>query len=105
MNRKSVLRKRRKDLIRWSNGTFKEYVLNLDEDDEIIPDRKEWGYHVEATVNGWRICAPDRNRWEAIYAAWDCAKWCLNRPPQKSVADMSTEEIVERVVEGVRNAT
>ena len=80
MNRKSVMRKRRKDLLRWSKGEYKESVLNLDMDDKIIPDRKQWGYCVECNVNGYSIGAPDRTRFEAIYAAWDCAKWALTQP-------------------------
>lgn len=81
MSRMSVLRKRRKALLKWSNGDYKEEVLNTDLDGRILPDKKEWGYGVECTINGHFICAPDRNRFDAIYAAWDCAKWVLTLEP------------------------
>lgn len=83
MNRKSVLRNRRRDLMRWSNGTFKETVLKYEPDSEALPKllpKKKWCYEVCCEINGYRVFAADETRWDAIYLAWDCARWAIKEP-------------------------
>ena len=56
-----------------------EKVLNKDDDGTILP-RKEWGYCVNAVINGYRISSPD----DSWYLAWQgmnaCVKWAISQP-------------------------
>ncbi len=79
MNRKSVIRARRKEIMRLGK-IVKEEILNRDDDGNLYP-KKEWGYAVNAIVNGRSIYAADRNRFEAMYSCYDGAKWAAKQEP------------------------
>lgn len=80
MNRKRRACQLRKNIMRL--GTIiREEVLNKDEDGNIEPDKKEWGYRVEAIVNGWHITAPDDSWYEAYKGCLECAEWAMTQKP------------------------
>lgn len=76
--KKKMIRKWRKNVYRHATKVT-EKVLNKDDDGTILP-RKEWGYCVNAVINGYRISSPD----DSWYLAWQgmnaCAKWAISQP-------------------------
>ena len=96
MNRMSVLRKRRKELYKLADNV-KEYALKEDLDGGILP-RREWGWCVEAEVNGYRVCSPDSNQFEAVQAALDTVKWAMTLPP--CITSSKHIEATEEALEG-----
>lgn len=82
--RKRIIRRLRKNLMRMGK-IIKEEVLNKDDDGSIISDKKEWGYCVEAKVNGWHISAPDVSWYGAYKGAYWGAKWAMKQPTREKV--------------------
>jgi len=82
VNRKSVTRARRKEIMRLGTITWEGW-LNSDEDGSPKLPRKEWGYSVHADVNGWHIAAPDHNPFEAYKACLECARMCMEKRPDE----------------------
>lgn len=81
MNRKSVTRARRKEILRLGTIAWEGW-LTRDEDGTRWP-RKDWGYSIHADINGWHIAAPDRNPFEAYKTCLECAKMCTERTPNE----------------------
>ncbi len=82
MNRKSIMRRNRKEIMRLGRIIETE-VLKRDEDGKICP-KEEWGYCVRAEVNGWRISSPDRNWYEAYVGCLEAARCAAEiGPPRK----------------------
>lgn len=80
MNRKRKIRQMRKNLMRL--GTIiREEVLNKDDNGNLYP-KKEWGYCVEAVVNGWTVTAPDDSWYEAYKGCLWASKWAAQQPPR-----------------------
>ena len=77
--RKQMIRKFRKNIMKLGKITKVE-VLNRDDDGNKYP-KKEWGYFVEAIVNGWKICSPDRNWYESYKACADMARYAMEYEP------------------------
>ena len=69
----------RKEIMKLGKITKVE-VLNKDDDGKKYPNKKDWGYCIEATVNGYHICCPDRSWYEAWKAMLDCARWSMTEP-------------------------
>lgn len=75
--RKRIMRRVRKNIMQL--GTIvREEVLNKDEEGNIEPDKRKYGYCVEAVVNGWHICAPDDSWYMAYKGCLEAAKACLD---------------------------
>lgn len=83
--RTRVIRKRRKEILRHCTD-FKEEALNRDDDGMLFP-KKDRGYCVEFKVNGFGCSCPDRNRFEAMYAAVDCARWLAKKDVVKELEE------------------
>ena len=80
MNRKCRAKQIRKSILKM--GTIiREEILNKDDDGTVIPNKKEWGYSVEAIVNGWRITAPDDCWYQAYKGCLEAAKWAMEQKP------------------------
>ena len=100
MNRKSIIRRNRKKLMRLGEIT-EEIVLSRDDDGVKYP-KKEWGYSVHCKVNGWTICAPDRNKYEAFKGALEAAEWATERSYDDFVKDH--QDLVEEAKKGEQHA-
>lgn len=83
MNRKSVTRGRRKNLLRLGTD-FKEEPLVRFDDGTKMPKRMR-GYWVEVTVESFKIYVSDRSRFNAMQAAWECAKWATTQIPKGEI--------------------
>ena len=59
------MRKWRKNVLRYGEDV-KESILNTDENDNIIPDKSQWGYCVKFVCNGFRCSCPD-DSWYGVY--------------------------------------
>jgi len=79
MNRKSVTRARRKEIMRLGRIT-EERWLSRDDDGTKYP-KKDRGYTVHAEVNGYSIIAPDYNRFEAFKGMLEAARWAAEQKP------------------------
>ena len=82
MNRKSVTRARRKEIMRLGTITWEGWLNSYEDGSPKLP-RKEWGYSVHADVNGWHIYAPDHNPFEAYKACLECARMCMEKRPDE----------------------
>ena len=78
MNRKSIIRARRKEIMKLGKIT-EERHLSRDDDGNKIPKR-ERGYTVHAIVGDWSIYAPDHSKFEAFKGMLDAAKWAAENP-------------------------
>ena len=58
----------------------REEILNRDDDGKLLP-KKEWGYCVEAIVNGYQITAPDDSWYGAYQGCLEAAKWAAEQEP------------------------
>ncbi len=81
MNRKSVTRARRKEIMRLGVITFEGW-LTRDDDGNRWP-RKDWGYSIHANINGFRIITPDCNPFEAYKSCLETARMCMKMNPNK----------------------
>ena len=79
MNRKSIIRRMRKNVMR-NAIIVREEILNRDDDGKLYP-KKEWGYCVEVIANGWLITAPDDNRYESYKGVTEAIEWALEQQP------------------------
>ena len=77
--RKRIARRIRKNIMRLGKIT-REEVLNRDDDGKLYP-KKECGYCVEATVNGYKLSAPDDSWYEAYKGCYFMAKWASEQEP------------------------
>ena len=77
--RKRIIRRIRKNIMRLGKIT-REEVLCRDDSESLLP-KKEWGYTVHATVNGYRICAPDDSWLGAYRGCYEAAKWASEQEP------------------------
>ena len=102
MNRKRKGDQIRKQLMRMGKNYYEEY-LNTDDDGNRYPNRREWGYGVFITVNGRRICAVGRNRYEAMKGALDAAIWASQEPyftePKGSKVIVLSDEEASKIVD------
>lgn len=80
MNRKSIMRRNRKEIMKLGKIIETE-VLKRDDDGMVYP-KKEWGYCIRAEVNGWKISAPDRNWYGAYQGCLEAARCAVNIPRQ-----------------------
>ena len=62
-------------------GEIKEVSAIKADINEQPLDKKDYGYVVRAEVNGWKICAPDRNLYEAYKACLEAAEVMSEREP------------------------
>ena len=62
-------------------------VLNKDDDGIVCPDRKDWGYVVDCTVNGYSISSYGNNWYEAWQGAVYSARWAVEQPLFASLFD------------------
>ena len=85
-----MIRKMRKEIMRLTHGKPPvARVLNRDDDGKLYP-KKEWGCCLEVAVNGYRICAPDDNWYEAYKACLDCARLAATWEPFKPIENNET---------------
>lgn len=77
MNRKRKTRQIRKNLMRMGQITWVK-VLNRDDDGKIYPKR-EWGYCVKISVNGYSITGADDSWYDAYKGALEAAKWAAEQ--------------------------
>ena len=74
-----------------------EEILNKDDDGNILPDKRDWGYSVRAIVNGWKITAPDDSWYNAYKGCLVAAKWAMEQPEGgNSIAVRSNGESDQR---------
>ena len=89
--RKRIMRRVRKNIMRLGTIT-REEILNKDDDGNIEPDKKKWGYCVEAIVNGWKITAPDDSWYEAYKGCLEAAKATMEMEPGHHVPNKKEKE-------------
>ena len=85
MNRKSIIRRNRKEILRMG-GKIETEVLNRDDEGRLYP-KSQWGYCVRVRINGWHCSAPDRNWYDAWKAALDVSKWAAEQEPFSEASD------------------
>ena len=79
MNRKSVTRKRRKELMKLGRIT-REKSLSRDDDGTKLP-KEHRCYCVEVLINGWHLCTPENNKFNAFKYALEFGRWQAEQPP------------------------
>lgn len=95
--RTRMIRKWRKNVLRNATS-IKVEVINTDDDGNIWP-KKEWGYAVDFTANGYRCSCADDNWYFAWQAANDMVNYVMNEPP----FDEKVGPIIDQINEDLKS--
>ena len=79
--RTRMIRRMRKEIMKLGTITKVE-VLNRDDEGNKYP-KNEWGYCVEAKVNGCTIASPDNSWYGAYQGALEAARWASEQEEYK----------------------
>lgn len=95
--RTRMIRKWRKNVLRNATSV-KVKIINTDDNGNIWP-KKEWGYVVDFTANGYRCSCPDDNWYLTWQAANDIIKWVMSEPP----FDEKVGPIIDQINESLKS--
>ena len=84
-----LIRRWRKEIRKLGKITRTE-ILNKDDDDTtILSDKREWGYVVDCTINGYTISSYGQNWYEAWRGAVYSARWAVKQAPFEQKDDFN----------------
>ena len=77
--RTRMLRKWRKNILRLGDNLKIVEILNKDDDGNIDPDKRNWGYHIKMTVKGWKCDCYGNNWYEVFQGADSTRRWAESK--------------------------